>query len=552
MSKKEKIDNLKFKILPKISNQKIAILGVLFLIYIILLVTIFMLNVGRTSAIYVSNVSVSGVITAVQLIDLVLMTVVEYYFGGAIAIGLCTISFTQNVLGILRYHNYSSLPGTINYLTGIITVYAIRAGLKKLVISTSVDGLTGILNRRTTLDSVDVWVKRNSPFYVIIISLDHFKNVNDSDGHEKGDEILKNITKLWTNISQKDYLFGRVGGDEFLLAVPKGKSVDIENIAEQYLYEFNKWKINNNAPVYLTLSIGISSYPENASTGEELISKADRAMQSSKKLGHGRICMYTEGFDDEILRQTVVERRIVDALDNDKFYMVYQPQFETDNKNLRGFEALIRMNPCGEEVISPGEFIPVSEKSDLIIKIGNFVLNRATHDFSEIVKKNPSVTLSINISAKQLLTGLFVDQLKNVLAKNAFPPANLEIEITEYCLLDATEEVVNVIQDIKNLGIKLAMDDFGTGYSSFLYLTKLPIDLIKIDKSIIDTMEEGVIVDAIVSMGHALDCEVISEGVEEERQIDILKKCKCDLIQGFVWGKPMSLEDAKAIANADI
>ncbi len=231
-----------------------------------------------------------------------------------------------------------------------------------------------------------------------------------------------------------------------------------------------KWKAEKNMPVYLTASIGISNYPDN---GKDVVSKADLALVSAKNAGRNRYCVYNKDFGDEIVKQGNVEVRIVDALKNDKFYMVYQPQFNTKTKTVRGFEALIRMDAGDDEPIYPGDFIPVAEKSDLILDIGKFVLSRVTADFSDVILEHPDIVVSINVSAKQLLSTLFIDQLKNALTKNFFPPENLEIEITEYCMLDATEDVIEVIKKVKDLGIKIAMDDFGTGYSSLSYLTKL-------------------------------------------------------------------------------
>lgn len=546
MGKRNSINNIKYKTVRKITANKKAASIVLFTLYLILGATIATIN-RKGANFLVGGVAISGVITAFQIVIASFLTVVDFYIGGILATLLLCVSLSHNIIGIVATGNLSALPGAVYYVAGIIIVTIIRTGMRNFDKITSVDRLTNALNRRYILDSIDVLIRKNTPIYAVYITLDHFKFINDTEGHEKGDEVLRGISSEWMKVCKKDYLFGRIGGDEFLLVVPANKNNDIENIAEQLLYAFNKWKEAKHMPVYLTSSIGIASFPQNATSGQELISKSGHAMITAKGMGNNRYCMYSDDFDDEIVKQANIEMRIVDALARDKFYMVYQPQFETKTKKLRGFEALIRMNPGNEDFLSPGDFIPVAEKTDLIIKIGNFVLNRTTQDFADIIAQHPDLILSINVSAKQLLSGLFVDQLKNALSKSSFPAENLEVEITEYCLLDATDEVVEVIEEIKALGIKLAMDDFGTGYSSFSYLTKLPIDLIKIDKSIIDTMEEGVIVEAIVSMGHALDCEVISEGVEDEKQVEILRNTNCDLIQGFVWGKPLNLKEVKTI-----
>lgn len=500
------------------------------------------LNFGRSP--------VFGVITAVEFLLTIFMTLVDAGIGGVISIVLLSLSVISAMMNTIRNGDVSGAPGMCFLAAAILAILLIRKGIKQEKKLSSLDALTGVYNRRSMVTVIHDYVDKKEPFYLLYMDLDHFKYLNDVQGHEKGDEVLKEVVELWSTIGRKNYMLGRIGGDEFLCLVPRKTEVDIEDLAAQYLSVLSQWKDDvKYSRFYLSASVGIASFPEDASSAQEMLRKADIAMYSAKKDGRNNYCKYDAWFDRAFLREQNVEIIIREAFKNHKFYLVYQPQYETNTKKIHGYEALIRLDNGNGEKIGPGEFIPVAEKSSLIVDIGEFVLRKSAEDFAECMRENRELTLSINISAKQILSGNFAEVVGQVLKETNFPPECLEIEITEYCLMDATDEAIAVINSLKNLGIKLAMDDFGTGYSSLSYLMSLPIDMIKIDKSLIDTISEGEIVSAIISMGHALGCTLIAEGVEEERQLELLAQKNCDYIQGFIWGKPVKLEKAMEILN---
>lgn len=517
------------------------------IIYILIFQSLRLMNVGG-QVMLLGTVSLSGILTSVLVGIALIMVAIEYEIGGKVAIALLAISTLVNLMGIIFGHNYAAIPGVCYNIVGIIALFFIRHNILKERKNALIDELTGISNRRHIIQYMDHLILGKKPFYAVHIDIDHFKYINDVRGHEFGDEILKELVAKWNKIDTKNTAIGRLGGDEFLLIVQKSKCNSIDAFATKYIAAIREWiEEKEISSLLLTASAGISTYPEDGKKSADILRKADMATAKAKLQGRNRCVRYEESFEESVLKETYIEGRIRDALNNDKFYMVYQPQYKIDSKELRGFEALIRMDCTDDKFLSPGDFIPVAEKSDLIVEIGEYVLKKTMVDFREIYAFRPDLTLSVNISAKQLISRDFVATVKKIIDETGFNPNNLEIEITEYCLVESADVAVIVINALKRYGIQIAMDDFGTGYSSLSYLSKLPIDLIKIDKSIVDTMEQGEIVKAIVSMGHALSCEIIAEGVEDENQIEILKDLNCDYVQGFLWGKPMKLKEAEQL-----
>ena len=526
-------------------RKKRGMLALQILIYLFLVSVIILCN-NPNSPIHIERASTfSGVITAFEFMVAIWMTLTDAKVGGRIAIGLLGFSVFSAAVSLVKTRDGAAAPGVCLMIAAIIAIMLIRHGIRKEQELSSIDMLTGIANRRSMVAMIHEYVERREPFYLLYMDLDHFKYLNDIQGHEKGDRVLRQVVELWQTVNCKQATLGRLGGDEFLCLVSRKEEVSIEDLAGRYVSALSGWKDDDRySGFYLSVSIGIAAYPEDARTGKEILRKADIAMYSAKKDGRNSYCKYDAWFDRAFLREQNVEIILREAFKNHKFYLVYQPQFETNTKKIHGFEALIRLNNGNGEQIGPGEFIPVAEKSTLIIEIGEFVLREATKDFAPYMREHRDLTLSINISAKQILSDNFVELVRGILEENNFPAECLEIEITEYCLMDATEEAIAVINELKQTGIHLAMDDFGTGYSSLSYLTKLPIDMIKIDKSLIDTISEGEIVSAIISMGHALGCKLIAEGVEEQKQVELLAQKGCDYVQGFIWGKPMSFDKA--------
>ena len=295
-------------------------------------------------------------------------------------------------------------------------------------------------------------------------------------------------------------------------------------------------------------SIGIVSYPKDATDPELLVRYADVAMYHGKNTGRNRWVVFDESMSHQIAREYELEAIIREAMDKQWFYLVYQPQFSAAEKKLRGFESLLRLRTDKGEFVSPGEFIPIAEKSDLIFAIDEMVIRRATRDFREMINvPGNTLTLSVNISAKHIVEPGFVETVKKILEEENFPAGSFEIEITEYCMVESMEKAIEAMNRLKELGVILAMDDFGTGYSSMSYLSRMPIDVLKVDKSLVDNIGEGQkkenqFVNMIISMGHLLGAIVIAEGVEDESQLSLIRAAECDYVQGYIWGRPMELD----------
>ena len=284
-----------------------------------------------------------------------------------------------------------------------------------------------------------------------------------------------------------------------------------------------------------------------------MISYADAAMYDVKRNGgNTHIRRFNHDLMDEVERTTNIERKIRKALEDNSFYFNVQPQFDINHK-LRGFEALARMKDFEGYIVSPADFIPVAEKTGLIDKVDMCVFRQAAGFFAEYIKENNNseVLLSINISVKHLLKEGFIEEISEVINQNHIPFKQIEMEITESIMIDSEDKALKVIEQVKDLGINIAIDDFGTGYSSLSYLNQIPANLLKIDKAFIDKMNTSEsskqYVATIISIGHLMNFEVISEGVEEEDQLATLKEIGCDLIQGYIWGKPVMPDVAKRI-----
>ena len=278
------------------------------------------------------------------------------------------------------------------------------------------------------------------------------------------------------------------------------------------------------------------------------------ALAEARKTQEQKICFY----DDSLLNSDFVQKEaeflIKDAMAHDWFFLVYQPQYITEGKKLRGFETLIRCRKPDGSIVSPAMFIPAAEKTNLITEIDDYVLRHAMTEMKPVLEASgKNFVVSINVSAKNIATENFAQKINQMIEEIQFPAENLEIEITEYSFAESRDITIDNILTLRTLGVQIALDDFGTGYTSIAQLMKLPVSLLKIDKSLIDEIENDPVmsdmVDSIIYMGHIMDCEVISEGVENESQLEILKEHKCDFIQGFVWGKLLPYEEAKALCK---
>ncbi|MDA8442462.1 MAG: EAL domain-containing protein [Peptococcaceae bacterium] len=420
-----------------------------------------------------------------------------------------------------------------------------------------IDVLTGLPNRTLWEEQLATALAQTRhsglKVAVIFIDLDHFKQVNDTMGHAKGDELLQLIAHRLSSVLRDTEMLARFGGDEFLIL-----SKNVASIAEVSLFLaklvelFQQPYFIQGLSINISASIGVALYPDEGSTEDELLQNADTAMYRAKELGRNRFEFFNLQMKQDLMRKTDLERKMRAALSNQEFLLYYQPQFDVRTGKLRGFEALIRWEQPQLGFLNPLEFIPLAEDSGLILPIGQWVLNTACATGQRLTAKyGLPVTISVNISTLQLQQGDFEETVWRAIYASGFSPSQLELEITESVLIRNFEQTLTVLCRLQEAGFKIALDDFGTGYSSLSYLKILPINTLKIDKSFIQEINlatpENDLTAAIISLVHSLNIETIAEGVENQRQLEYLHQAGCDGLQGFYLGRPVPEESLDRI-----
>ncbi len=409
------------------------------------------------------------------------------------------------------------------------------------------DAVTGLPNRGEMLNKIQRLTESKTAFTAAIFDIDNFKLVNDSYGHSVGDMfILENVRKIRDFIGKSSKnLLGRLGGDEFMLIMQ-----ECENHLEAELYVRDICEIIKNPfffrrhEIRMTASVGIIQYPKDSDSSSLLFQRLDMALYRAKSLGKDRIVFFDEEMQLALERKANIEQRLRDSIAKNEVYVEYQPQYKVPEKNLRGFEVLARWRSPALGEVSPLDFIPLAEESGFIVSLGNWILKEACTQYMRLcsVYDVPPI-LSVNVSVIQLRDPDFIQNVNEILKSTGMLCQYLEFEITESVCIQSPEFTKGILNELKNMGIRIALDDFGTGYSSLNYLRMLPFDVVKIDKSFIDTIkntpDERNIVTSIIDMAHQLDLEVIAEGIERTSQFEYLVKNKCDYIQGNLLGRPL-------------
>jgi len=469
---------------------------------------------------------------------------------------LPVFSILSTLIFIIRDQNPEGIPGITMFLVTFLAVSVIYRQIKSREKESLTDYLTGQNNRRSIMKHLEHMVRSGKAFGILYIDIDDFKFINDNYGHESGDKIVKITSDRIAALLNEKCVFGRIGGDEFVVVIQGVNS--IKTVSEAIMDAVKQEIVFEETGVshFITASIGIAKFPDDAHSASELIRYADIAMYNVKTSSKNAIRYFDKKFEEEMNRISSIESLSKDYLQNESFRFEYQPQYCARTKTLRGFETLIRIRDEDRKMVSIQELISVAEKSDIIYQIDEYVLRHALEEFKPVAVAYPELTLSVNASAKHLSKIGFVNTVRKSLEETGFPPECLEIEITEYCLAGSVKRTIENMNELREMGIKIALDDFGTGYASLSYLSKLPVNLLKIDKSFIDllskqenTKNADDFISAIISMGHILGCEVISEGVESQHQLDILREKNCDFIQGFLWGAPLGFQMASKLCD---
>lgn len=415
------------------------------------------------------------------------------------------------------------------------------------------DGLTGLYNRVAFMKyaykifhDASVGASKHAIFF---IDLDNFKNINDTLGHDYGDLLLKDVSDRMLSCIASDDILARNGGDEFLILKNRFDTVDdLENFASQLVNVIHHPFILNDETAVVSMSVGIAVFPNNGLTVSELIKNADIAMYNAKNSGKNSYRFFDSYMEDDVNRKNDLADILSHVIDKNEIYLQYQPQVNVESGQVTGYEALMRIESELVGFISPAEFIPIAEETGIINILGEWALIEACN-FNQVLIKSGfgPLRVSVNVSTTQLKDDHLIDIIKSIPEKTGMDLKHLEIEITESVLMNSFEHNLKLINQMKELGCSIALDDFGTGYSSFNYLTQIPIDTLKIDKSFIDGIcsneKDRCIADSIIDLAHKMDISVVAEGVEDNEQLQILQNQFCDTLQGYLFSKPLNSTD---------
>ncbi|MEM7083377.1 MAG: EAL domain-containing protein [Pseudomonadota bacterium] len=412
------------------------------------------------------------------------------------------------------------------------------------------DTLTEIPNRQYFNDQLEKAIARaertSSTFAVFYFDIDNFKTINDTMGHAAGDKLLRVVASRLRHAVRQGDTIARLGGDEFALVLEDVDSVlDVESFATHLLNKIKQpFKINTRA-IDVTTSIGITLYPTDDMDRESLLRNADMAMYQAKDRGKNNFQFFTSKMHRDLIRFHSMETDIKQAISASQFHLVYQPQVSLTDHSVCGAEALIRWEHPERGAVSPVEFIPVAEEAGLAVSLGSWVLEAACQQLVQWRNSNEVlVPIAVNISPMQFQQPGFHHEVKAILENYQLPANLLELELTEYSLMQDTSAVQTCLHRLKDIGVRLAIDDFGTGHSCLSYLKTFPIDILKIDRSFVsDIGQEGhgtAVCSAIIAMAQGLNLQTVAEGIETQAQLEFMTRFGCDLGQGWVFGRAVS------------
>jgi diguanylate cyclase (GGDEF)-like protein len=415
------------------------------------------------------------------------------------------------------------------------------------------DTLTELPNRVKINDRIDLLISllshKKMGFSLFYVDLDHFKRINDSVSHHVGDLMLQAVSSRLRLIIHPDDMIGRLGGDEFAVVVQRQlKEEELLLYSEGIRNSLSEMFTVENMEYSISASFGIAMYPSDGEDAAELMKNAETAMYKAKEFGRNGVQFFRREMKDDIMRRVKYENGLMASIQNNELYLVFQPQYNTKTKKLRGFESLARWENDTLGAVSPVQFIPVAEEGGFIVPLGEWILETACNKLNLLLEiYGKELIMSVNISAVQIMSPSFVNSVKRILTKTKCNPKNMEFEITESVMISSVDHVIKVLNELKDFGIHIALDDFGTGYSSLSYLQMLPIETLKIDKSFVDNMQNDenhrIMVGSIISLVHQMDMEVVAEGVDNLSQLEFLNNFQCDFIQGFIWGYPLREEE---------
>ena len=451
----------------------------------------------------------------------------------------------------------SSVKNEHNQITHLVTVCEDVSQLKEARLRMEelayVDSLTGLANRLLFRDRLEQALKAltrtKTSAALLYLDLDEFKRINDSMGHDVGDALLMKVAETLRQCVRHQDTVARMGGDEFVILLTdidgmSGASAVARKIMESMSHPVQLLKNE----ILITPSIGITLAPADSLNADILLKNADMAMYKAKSSGRNNFQFYTEEMNAQIVDHLIIESDLRHAIENDDLYMKYQPKCNIETKKIIGVEALVRWTHPAKGELSPEYFIPIAETAGLMVRLGKWVLRAACKDMMHLQSQGLNdVELAVNLSPRQFRDPNLIETIQDVLAETDFKAVNLELEITETTLMEQIDLAIELLDQIKSLGISVTIDDFGTGYSSLNYLKRLPIDTLKIDRAFIDDIpndkDDMEISSAVIAMAHKLGLKVVAEGVSTQAHWEFLEQNKCDIAQGYLLGKPMGTQE---------
>lgn len=421
--------------------------------------------------------------------------------------------------------------------------------IERLALYDTITGLPNLTNTQLEIEKMINEASLNkTKFALLLMDIDNFKVINDTLGHPIGDKLLKNIAAKLREYPLSKFYCSRFGGDEFIFLLKNIKSEAEVNETVNNILNNIKSIVIDSIEFNNTASFGVVIYPENGLTVEELMKNSDIALYRAKELGKNTVCIFDESLNLEVIHKIQFEKDLKKSISNNELIIYYQPQIDAFNNNIIGVEALLRWIHPIQGMISPLKFIPVAEEIGFINELGEWVLREACKQLKHWNDRGfESIKISINLSLKQLQDSSIVKKVEEIISETGVKPEKIVLEITESISMNDVEKTIKLLNDLRKIGVRIALDDFGTGYSSLNYLTNLPINIVKLDKTfmndIVDKYEKQVVTKSILELAEKLNLVVVAEGVETKKQLNLLKKFKCGLIQGFLFSKPLPVCD---------
>lgn len=421
----------------------------------------------------------------------------------------------------------------------------------RLVYLSTHDALTGLPGRVLLDDRISVGIntaqRENKWLVLLLLDMDGFKKINDTLGRHVGDELIKAVAERLQGCVRRSDTVARTGGDEFALIMMGAGAPSIELTAKKLLAAVHRPLRIEGHTLHISASLGASVFPEHGDSPSSLFRCAEMAMYNAKSSGRNRWKIYTAEIAQDEQGDLSLESAMHEGIKNGEFLLHYQPIFCAHTGQLKGAESLMRWNKANHGLIPPGKFIPLAESSGLIEILGAWALRMACHQAKLWQEAGfPDFYISVNVSPRQFMQDGFPEMIREAISESGLAPASLMLEITEGVLMDNPQRSGAILTELRAMGVKIAIDDFGVGYSSLAYLKRFPLSVLKIDKSFVDDVpgsaEDVAIIAAILSLAEGLGLVVVAEGVEEPAQLDFLKEKGCDLIQGYLTGRPVNAE----------